>query len=113
MFADIPDDKTRQTLLEWFLKKGFVSGSEYAASLDKNITLYGVEEKQLYFDDLDAFQKTFENREKINVILDKFSRFLETHAQDIFPKEYNIFRKLYSDSGLQEQIGFLVNSAAA
>ncbi len=64
LIQKIPNEAIRKQVAEYFLSIGYLTGTEMYSILDKDkpVPLYGVEDKQLYFENLAAFRKTMKEK---------------------------------------------------
>ncbi|MDP8217979.1 MAG: PEP/pyruvate-binding domain-containing protein [Candidatus Theseobacter exili] len=70
-----PEKEVKKQVADLFLKKGIINGSEYySVACDNDIELFGIETRDLYFFNLDEFQKTVRNRsggvEELNSLIE-------------------------------------------
>ena len=57
LFKTIPDKKIQSTVVDYFMKNGYLNGAEYFAIYGSNdLVLYGVEEMKLYQENLEVFR---------------------------------------------------------
>ena len=57
-YAALPDKKIKERLINYFLEKGYLTGAEYFAIMTNNpIILHGVDNKNLYLQNLRLFQE--------------------------------------------------------
>ncbi|MBU0633706.1 MAG: hypothetical protein KKB82_09365 [Candidatus Omnitrophica bacterium] len=65
-YKELPDDKIKEQVADYFLKEARINGTEYyAINTKKNIALYGAEDPKYYDKNLDAFLKALPNRDNI------------------------------------------------
>jgi len=58
VFTDIEDPGARKVISDFFVKEGIVNGAEfYAVNSGRTITLYGIENTDLYLEDLNAYRE--------------------------------------------------------
>lgn len=66
LFTTFPDEEIRKEVATYFMKKGKINGAEFLAiTSDTPPQLYGVETKEYYLANLNAFTKTLEGRKKV------------------------------------------------
>ncbi|MFH1459321.1 MAG: hypothetical protein ABIG64_02960 [Candidatus Omnitrophota bacterium] len=65
-YKELPDEKIKEQVADYFLKEARINGTEYfAITTNKDIALYGAEDDKYYNKNLDAFLKALPNRERI------------------------------------------------
>ncbi len=78
--------KQRQAIAEKYLKRGYIQGPDYLdLTSDKPFTLWGVEDKELYWKALGHYRYLKDNRPDIHNYLDRVRRTIRT----LKPKLYN------------------------
>ncbi|MBN1621459.1 MAG: CPBP family intramembrane metalloprotease, partial [Endomicrobiales bacterium] len=79
----IPDEKLKKDSLDILLDKGLISGAEYYAAIDSQDKLYGIEEREIYNENLKRINLLFNNREAnesiTNELNDKISQLKQKH----------------------------------
>ncbi|MBN1587116.1 MAG: hypothetical protein JW937_06780, partial [Candidatus Omnitrophica bacterium] len=71
-FRAFPDDaKTREQVAGYFFEKGLLTGADYLAITSENPpTLYGIDDEQLYFEQLAVFKKRYSNQSDLEDLLE-------------------------------------------
>ncbi|MCP4649172.1 MAG: hypothetical protein GY853_03705 [PVC group bacterium] len=65
-YKELPDEKVKEQVADYFLREARINGTEYfAINTKKDIALYGVEDPKYYDKNLDAFLTALPKREKI------------------------------------------------
>lgn len=87
MFQNIYDPDVREKVTDLYVQEGVVSGAEYfAATNPDTVKLWGVEDPDFYFDNLDAYRKSL-----------TFKETAEEHLQSLEHILNNLKRHIYSD----------------
>ncbi len=65
-YRELPDEKIKEQVADYFLREARINGTEYFAITNKNnIALYGAEDSKYYDRNLDAFLRALPKRDKI------------------------------------------------
>ncbi|RKY36222.1 MAG: hypothetical protein DRP78_04190, partial [Candidatus Omnitrophota bacterium] len=65
-YQQLPDEKVKEQVADYFLKEARINGTEYFAITTKaDIALYGAEDPKFYDKDLNAYLKSLDKRKKI------------------------------------------------
>ena len=65
-YKDLPDEKVKEQVADYFLREARINGTEYfAITTKKEIALYGAEDEKYYDKNLKAFLKALPKRDKI------------------------------------------------
>ena len=87
-FASFPDQKIKTEVAEYFMKKGRITGPEYLCITgDVKFDLFGIENREMYVKNLDAFKKTMPNRPKFEPAVKEFLNVIGELKPKIFSKE--------------------------
>ncbi|MEW6536669.1 MAG: hypothetical protein AB1454_13750 [Candidatus Auribacterota bacterium] len=100
-----PDKNTRESVCDNFVKKGVLTGAESLSICNGSempFTLWGIEDQNLYIENLFCFRNTmFENSQAI-ACLDKIKSALDTIRKNIYPEALYTFEqktdRYYSDT---------------
>ncbi|MDD5084597.1 MAG: (d)CMP kinase, partial [Candidatus Omnitrophica bacterium] len=85
LFRSFPDEETKKKVLGYYLKKGELTGAEYAAVFGKETSLVGVEDKTLFDENYKAFREASEaERQALNKIKET-RRALNERRKDLYP----------------------------
>ncbi len=85
-FSSFPDQKIKEEVADFFMKKGRITGPEYyAITSEKDMELFGIEDKDKYAKNLDAFKKTMPYRPRFESVVAKLKNIFE----QLKPKIYN------------------------
>ncbi len=87
LVRDKAPEKKRQQVAREYLRKGVLDGSEYldiTADPSLDFIPWGVENKELYWQSLKAYEKVAKGREKFHAYLNEVARAIETLKPRIF-----------------------------
>ncbi|MFH1062774.1 MAG: hypothetical protein V1747_07840 [Candidatus Omnitrophota bacterium] len=85
-YQDLPDEKIKEQVADYFLREARINGTEYfAITTDRLIRLYGAEDEKYYDKNLDAFMRALPARE---IILETIA-VLENDLNILKNKSYN------------------------
>jgi len=88
VFTDISNRAIRSRVADYFMKWGQVNGAEfYALSNPDKVTLWGVEEPDLYLKNLNIYRESLDYKEDANRHLRELKYFINNLKRHIFPKE--------------------------
>jgi len=88
LFTTFPDEEIREEVATYFMKKGKISGAEHLAiNAKKPILLYGIENKEYYLENLEAFTNTLEKRPAAKETCREIRTYLNRLKQYIYSKE--------------------------
>jgi hypothetical protein len=97
-FSSFPDQKIKKEVADYFMKKGRITGPEYLCIIGENkLDLFGIEKKETYMDNLNAFKKTMPYRPKFEKAVEAFKNVIDQLKPKIFNREL-----LEMDSKLNE-----------
>ncbi|MFC1668214.1 hypothetical protein ACFL1T_02370, partial [Chlamydiota bacterium] len=98
LFESFPVDEIRKAVAKEFLKKGYLTGAEYAViSLGDNalVDVYGVEDAALYIENLKQFKKVRDLLEENKSSLQQITLFIETLKKSHFSQDLQQIDKLF------------------
>lgn len=108
LFRVFPDKQAKEKVCDIFLKKGILTGAENL-SITKgdtlNFEIFGVEDPQLYIDNLSFFRNTVFSSQKVDVQLNKLEDFIDSVKKSVYPAELYLFDKK-SSNYLNNEIEF-------
>ncbi|HOW59413.1 MAG TPA: hypothetical protein PLO78_06795, partial [Candidatus Omnitrophota bacterium] len=88
LFSFFPNKKARQDVAGYFLKEGRLTGPEYLTIVEKPvITLYGVEDPELYEENRKAYVEALDFKGRDEKILAELNKLLEGVSRFIFSEE--------------------------
>jgi hypothetical protein len=88
LFSFFPDKEARRNVADYFLKEGRLTGPEYLAIVEKPaMTLYGVEDKDLYEENRAAYVDALQFKDRDEKILAELGKVLEGVSRFVFPEE--------------------------
>ena len=88
LFTTFPDKEIREEVATYFMKKGKISGAEHLAiNAEKTVLLYGIENKEYYLDNLDAFTSTLVKRPVANKVTGDIASYLNRLKAYIYNKD--------------------------
>jgi len=65
-YKELPDDKIKEQVADYFLREARINGTEYfAITTKRNISLYGAEDEKYYDKNLDAFMRALPERQSV------------------------------------------------
>lgn len=96
LFTDVEDNILREKVVDYFVKEGLINGAEYfAANNPEKITLWGVEDAELYLENLNAYRESLTYRDKIENHLDTLTHILTNLKWHIYPDSLLEFDRRY------------------
>lgn len=116
-FASFPDKKVKQEVADFFVKKGRITGPEYyAITSEKDVELFGIEDRSRYLDNLNAFKKTMPYRPRFESVISKITNIFEKLKPKIYNRALLLMdskEKAYDDEKLTftKYCDFLINLA--
>jgi hypothetical protein len=116
-FSSFPDTKIKEEVADFFMKKGRITGPEYyAITSGKDVELFGIEDKNKYNDNLDAFKKTMPYRPRFEAVVAKLRHIFEQLKPKILNRELIVMDsklKSYEDEDLSfsKYCDFLIQKA--
>jgi hypothetical protein len=88
IFTDIQDEPARKRVADYFVREGLVSGAEsFAINNPGKVSLWGIEDGQLYLKNLDVYRKSLQHKDQIEKHLKSLSYILSTLKVKIYSKE--------------------------
>ncbi|MFH1752941.1 MAG: hypothetical protein ABH875_02050, partial [Candidatus Omnitrophota bacterium] len=96
LFTDIEDKDTRKRVSEYFMEEGRVSGPEhFAINNTGKVTLYGVEDEDLYVKNLDVYRESLEYVSDVNNTLDYAASRADDLKNRLYPEHFLELDKEY------------------
>ncbi|MBF0217776.1 MAG: hypothetical protein HQL30_12385, partial [Candidatus Omnitrophica bacterium] len=117
VFSDIKDVPKREIMADYFVKEGLVNGAEYYAITNPGkIALWGVEDTQLYMDDLRAYLDSRDNKDEVDRCIKTLSGILAALKKKIYSPELlefdaNCSRYIAGSLDLKAYLAELVDKA--
>ncbi|MFH1799781.1 MAG: hypothetical protein ABH891_02875 [Candidatus Omnitrophota bacterium] len=117
LFSFFPDKEARRSVADYFLKEGRLTGPEYLAIVEKPVmTLYGVEDPELYEKNRKAYVDALQFKARDEEILAALNKVLAYMGRFVFPEEMReLYRRraAFQESGreLVAYVRFLVGMA--
>ncbi|MDD5440394.1 MAG: hypothetical protein PHS37_09435, partial [Candidatus Omnitrophica bacterium] len=114
IFTEIKNKALREKVADYFVKEGRVNGTElFAINNPEKITLNGLEEPELYLEDLKIYRDSLKNKDEIDRILNILTRDLSSLKERVYSaklKEFEGKREGYSDRTveLNAYLGYLL-----
>ncbi len=85
MFRNIPEEKIKQAVSDYFLKHAYINGAEYFTIFSQaNVLLYGVEDEKLYRQNLAAFRQAQESKKDIWPYIKQLQQGAEGLIQNVY-----------------------------
>ena len=95
-FTCVEDKDTRERVAGYFLKEGRLNAAEYfAVNNPEKVKLFGIEDKDLYINNLKAYRETLKFKNNIDKIVDAISQYLDITKNTIYSNELKDFDALY------------------
>ena len=83
-----PDENIRKATARYLMVKGKMSAGEfYSITSNKNIALYGIENKELYKENVEEFKKVYKANQAISGDIIKLQNALSAIQDKVYPKE--------------------------
>ncbi|MFH1395204.1 MAG: hypothetical protein ABIH09_03520, partial [Candidatus Omnitrophota bacterium] len=117
VFTSIKDQEKRREIADYFVKAGEISGPEfYAINNPEKVTLWGIEDKNLYLKNLKAYHDFLKHEEEVNGYLEELTRGLDLLKKCIFTPELLELDKMCNEYksgnlGFREYSDFLIQKA--
>ena len=114
VFTSITGDEIRREVADYFVKKGEVNGAEYYAinNADK-VTLWGIEDKDLYLENLKVYRDSLTYKEEVDKFLKELNHIFNNLKRHMFtPKlldlvmKYNAYKA--GNLSFREYLDFLI-----
>ncbi|MBD3425723.1 MAG: hypothetical protein GF409_00670 [Candidatus Omnitrophica bacterium] len=103
-FTSIENGKTRRNVSDYFLKGGVLNGAEfYAINNDGLVDLWGVEDKDLYLDNLKVYRDSSGYRQKGLSIIRRLSRAAEALKDKIYSAKIRRLDEAFTRYTLKEE----------
>ena len=116
-FSSIEDKALREKVADYFMREGVLSGAEYFAVNDPGkVKLWGVENTELYLENLNAYRGSLNKRAPAEEALKKLNKMLGEIKEKIYsPELIEIDRMFLEHSAgkieIREYISYLVGKA--
>ncbi|MBU4479777.1 MAG: hypothetical protein KKH34_11930, partial [Candidatus Omnitrophica bacterium] len=89
-YKDLPDEKIKEQVADYFLREARINGTEYfAITTKRDIALYGAEDAVYYDKNLEAFLKALPERERILEAIAMLENNLNIIKSKIYNKKLN------------------------
>ena len=117
LFSDIQGPQVRKEVTEYFVKKGDISGAEaFAINYPDRVTLWGVENKELYLENLKVYRDSLSYRTEVDGYLAELTHVFNNLKRHIYTPELlklDIEYNAYKSGNLEfrEYFIFLVKTA--
>lgn len=96
VLKDYPDKTSRNNVSDYLLKSADISGSEYfLITQDSNVPVMGMENNEVYVNNLKVLWKVMDLKPENNSILDKLSDFVDKYKPQVYSGKLLEFDKLY------------------
>ncbi|MDR0676295.1 MAG: hypothetical protein LBF97_04575, partial [Elusimicrobiota bacterium] len=100
----IKNKEQKTKIVKYLFKKGYITGAEYYKIFEKeNVDLIGLEEKEMYEENLEILYETFKNKKSLNYIFKKTEKNLEEMGEYV----YNDITKKFKEEGNKYKKGIL------
>ncbi len=87
LFRSFPVQEIKEKVIDGFVRKGELSGAEYAAIVNpKESTYWGIEDMDIYYENKEAFLKSIEVKERVDMKLLDIRRWLKKKKDEIYSK---------------------------
>ncbi|MCX5666756.1 MAG: hypothetical protein NTY34_00360 [Candidatus Omnitrophica bacterium] len=94
LLKTFPDENIRKNTANYFMKKGKLSAGEFfSITSDKEISLYGIEDKRLYLENVEQFRKIQEINESTKKDIANLTAALENLKEKIYSKDLLLLDK--------------------
>ncbi|MDP3980789.1 MAG: fructose-bisphosphatase class II, partial [Chlamydiota bacterium] len=104
VLAFLPDQDIRKRIATYFLKQGLITGAEYYSVFgDTNTLIYGVDDRNLYQGNLEAFQNVQHLGDTLKPEFDWLHQYIRSTEEYLFPerlKELNRLKRGYHDGSI-------------
>ncbi|HPN72403.1 MAG TPA: hypothetical protein PKZ41_00215, partial [Candidatus Omnitrophota bacterium] len=115
--TDVADPVSRRNIADFFVKEGLVNGAEYfAANNPEKVRLWGVEDRELYMENLGVYRDSLAYREKAKGHIAELKRVIGKFKEKMYSPELLLvdekrgeFRK--NDVELAEYMAFIFGEA--
>ena len=114
IFTDIVDKSLRDKVADYFVKEGLVNGAEYfAVNNPEKVNLWGIEDANLYVDNLKVYRDSLAHKEEIDKNLMTLSYILSNLKSKVYSKElldFDIKYDAYKASNIEfkDYLSFLI-----
>jgi len=117
IFTSITGEAIRREVADYFVKKGEINGAEfYAINNPDKVTLWGVEDKDLYLANLKVYRDSLAYKEEVDEYLKQLTHVLNNLKRHIYTPEllkidmaYNAYKE--GDMDFREYLEFLIARA--
>jgi hypothetical protein len=117
VFTEIAGSEIRREVAEYFVKRGEVNGAEfYAINNPDGIMLWGIEDKDLYLDNLKVYRDSLSYKEEVDAYLKELRHIFNNLKRHLYPDELLKMDIAYSsykagNMEFKEYLGFLTGAA--
>ncbi|MFH1395665.1 MAG: hypothetical protein ABIH09_05870 [Candidatus Omnitrophota bacterium] len=117
VFTSISGETIRKEVADYFVKQGEINGAEfYAVNNPEKVMLWGVEDKDLYLDNLQVYRDSLKYKPEVDKYLNELTHILNNLKRHIFSPELLKFDIAYGayksgNLGFREYLEFLIAKA--
>lgn len=109
LFTRIRDKSAREKTADYFVKEGIVNGAEYfAINNPEKVRLWGIEDTDLYLENLNLYRENLKHKEKIDKELKRLNRSLSKRKLGTYSKELLDFDRKSKNLGFKEYAAYLI-----
>ncbi len=99
VFTDIRERGMREKVADDFVLEGLLNGAEYFAINDPGkVTLWGIEDPALYFENLGIYRRSLEYRDRVERQIESLASILEKLKQAIYSDELLELDRKYAEN---------------
>ncbi|MFH1846782.1 MAG: hypothetical protein ABH869_04420 [Candidatus Omnitrophota bacterium] len=117
VFTSISGKEIRREVADYFVKTGEINGAEYyAANNPSKITLWGIEDKELYLKNLKIYRDSLLYKDEVNEFLKILTHILNNLKRHIYPRNllkvdmaYNSYKS--GNMEFRDYLNFLIETA--
>ena len=108
LFTRIRDKAAREKTADYFVKEGIVNGAEYfAINNPEKAHLWGIEDTELYLENLNLYRENLKHKEKIDKELKRLNRSLSKRKLETYSKELLDFDRKSGNLEFKEYADYL------
>jgi len=97
IFTSISGDDIRREVADYFVEKGEINGAElYAINNPERVTLWGIEDKDLYLKNLKVYRDSLKYRAEVDKFLNELTHILNNLKRHIYTPELLRIDKAYN-----------------
>jgi len=117
VFTGIPEKDIREKVADYFVKEGIVNGAEYfAVNNPEKVTLWGIEDVNLYLENLNVYRDTLKHKDDIDRHLRALSHILSNLKRHVYTEELLEFDRKYSqykaeNIEFKDYLAYILNKA--